>query len=164
MEIIRTNIFHQLLAWAVGDFDYVEALTERKYQGKSIPVRVYTTKGLKEQARFALECAHRTVDYFSEVFEIEYPLPKADLLAVHEFVSFPFLSHPADPKFNDLFYFYIRLWEPWKIGALLHTAQLLYYLTRESLILDIRIELLTSLRTVSLIPIAKHSIRARFDV
>ncbi|KAL4959890.1 M1 family metallopeptidase [Aspergillus stella-maris] len=74
-----------LLAWAVGDFDYVEAFTERKYQGKTIPVRVYTTKGLKEQARFALECAHRTVDYFSEVFEIEYPLPKADLLAVHEF-------------------------------------------------------------------------------
>ncbi|KAL5332209.1 peptidase family M1-domain-containing protein [Aspergillus crustosus] len=74
-----------LLAWAVGDFDYVEALTERKYQGKSIPVRVYTTKGLKEQARFALDCAHQTVDYFSEVFEIEYPLPKADLLAVHEF-------------------------------------------------------------------------------
>ncbi|PYH98352.1 aminopeptidase B [Aspergillus ellipticus CBS 707.79] len=74
-----------LLAWAVGDFEYVEAMTQRKYQGKSIPVRVYTTKGLKEQALFALECAHRTVDYFSEVFEIEYPLPKADLLAVHEF-------------------------------------------------------------------------------
>ena len=64
-------------------------MTQRKYQGKSIPVRVYTTKGLKEQARFALECAHRTVDYFSEVFEIEYPLPKADLLAVHEFVRQP---------------------------------------------------------------------------
>ncbi|KAJ5745559.1 Alanine/arginine aminopeptidase [Penicillium odoratum] len=74
-----------LLAWAVGDFEYVEAMTERKYQGKSIPVRVYTTRGLKEQARFALECANQTVDYFSEIFEIEYPLPKADLLAVHEF-------------------------------------------------------------------------------
>lgn len=61
-------------------------MTQRKYQGKSIPVRVYTTRGLKDQARFALECAHRTVDYFSEVFEVEYPLPKADLLAVHEFV------------------------------------------------------------------------------
>lgn len=77
----------QLLAWAVGDFEYVEAMTQRKYQGKSIPVRVYTTRGLKDQARFALECAHRTVDYFSEIFEIEYPLPKVDLLAVHEFVS-----------------------------------------------------------------------------
>ncbi|KAB8234627.1 peptidase family M1-domain-containing protein [Aspergillus alliaceus] len=74
-----------LLAWAVGDFEYVEAMTQRKYNGKSIPVRVYTTRGLREQARFALECAHRTIDYFSEVFEIEYPLPKADLLAVHEF-------------------------------------------------------------------------------
>ncbi|KAE8348860.1 peptidase family M1-domain-containing protein [Aspergillus coremiiformis] len=74
-----------LLAWAVGDFEHVEAMTQRKYNGKNIPVRVYTTRGLKEQARFALECAHRTVDYFSEVFDVEYPLPKADLLAVHEF-------------------------------------------------------------------------------
>ncbi|EEH16887.2 hypothetical protein PABG_06974 [Paracoccidioides brasiliensis Pb03] len=74
-----------LLAWAVGDFEYVEALTERKYNGASIPVRVYTTRGLKEQARFALDYAHRTIDYFSEIFQIDYPLPKSDLLAVHEF-------------------------------------------------------------------------------
>lgn len=52
-----------------------------------MPVRVYTTKGLEEQARFALECAHKTVDYFSELFGIEYPLPKSDLLCVHAFVS-----------------------------------------------------------------------------
>lgn len=77
----------QLLAWAVGDFGYVEAKTERKYNGSSIPVRVYTTKGLEEQARYALECAHKTVDYFSELFGIEYPLPKSDLLCVHAFVS-----------------------------------------------------------------------------
>lgn len=87
--MLIARIVLQLLAWAVGDFDYVEAMTQRKYKGKSIPVRVYTTRGLKEQARFALECAHRTVDYFSEVFEVEYPLPKADLLAVHEFVGHP---------------------------------------------------------------------------
>lgn len=29
------------------------------------------------------------MDYFSEVFQIDYPLPKVDLLAVHEVVSFP---------------------------------------------------------------------------
>ena len=87
-----------LLAWAIGDFEYVEAFTQRKYRGKNIPVRAYTTRGLKEQARFALECAHRTVDYFSEIFEVEYPLPKADLLAVHEFVrSPPALSNPLTP-------------------------------------------------------------------
>ncbi|KAI9716899.1 MAG: hypothetical protein M1812_005048 [Candelaria pacifica] len=74
-----------LLAWACGDFEFVEDFTQRKYQGRNIPVRVYTTKGLKEQGRFALQNAHKVIDYFSEIFRIDYPLPKADLLAVHEF-------------------------------------------------------------------------------
>lgn len=74
-----------LAAWAVGDFEYVEAFTERKYNGKPLPVRVWTTRGLKEQGRFALEHAHKTLDYFSDIFGIEYPLPKSDLIAVHEF-------------------------------------------------------------------------------
>ncbi|OAL25485.1 hypothetical protein AYO22_04804 [Fonsecaea multimorphosa] len=74
-----------LAAWAIGDFEYVEGFTERKYNGKPLPVRVYTTRGLKEQGRFAMEHAHKILDYFSDVFGIEYPLPKSDLLAVHEF-------------------------------------------------------------------------------
>ncbi|KAK8862013.1 peptidase family M1-domain-containing protein [Apiospora arundinis] len=74
-----------LLAWALGDFEYVESQTERHYNGKQIPVRVYTTRGLKEQGRWALEHAPKTIDLFSEAFDIDYPLPKADLLAVHEF-------------------------------------------------------------------------------
>lgn len=56
-----------LLAWAFGDFEYMEDFTRRKYNGKSLPVRVYTTKGLKQQGQLALESAHQIVDYFSEV-------------------------------------------------------------------------------------------------
>ena len=56
-----------LLAWAFGDFEYVEDFTRRKYKGNRLPVRVYTTRGLKEQGRFGLENAHQVVDYFSEV-------------------------------------------------------------------------------------------------
>jgi len=74
-----------LVAWAFGDFEYVEDFTQRKYNGRNLPVRVYTTRGLKDQGRFALEHAHKTIDLFSEVFDIDYPLPKADMLAVHEF-------------------------------------------------------------------------------
>ncbi|KAI1341791.1 peptidase family M1 [Xylariaceae sp. FL0016] len=74
-----------LLAWAVGDFEYVESHTERRYNGVQIPVRVYTTRGLKDQGKWALEHAPKTIDLFSEKFGIDYPLPKADLLAVHEF-------------------------------------------------------------------------------
>ncbi|KAF5602346.1 glutamyl aminopeptidase [Fusarium pseudocircinatum] len=74
-----------LLAWAVGDFEYIEAFTDRKYDGKQIPVRVYTTRGLKEQGQWALEHAPKIIDFFSEIFDIDYPLPKSDLIAVHEF-------------------------------------------------------------------------------
>jgi aminopeptidase N len=74
-----------LLAWAFGDFEYVEDFTKRKYNGKPLPVRVYTTRGLKEQGQFAVGYAPRVMDYFSEIFQIDYPLPKVDLLAVHEF-------------------------------------------------------------------------------
>lgn len=74
-----------LLAWAVGDFEYVEAHTERRYNGKQLPVRVYTTRGLEKQGRWALEHAPKFIDLFSQIFDIDYPLPKADLLAVHEF-------------------------------------------------------------------------------
>jgi aminopeptidase N len=87
-----------LFAWAFGDFEYVEDFTRRKYNGKSLPVRVYTTKGLKEQGEFALSVAHQIVDYFSEIFKIDYPLPKADLLAVHEF------SHGAMENFGLVTY------------------------------------------------------------
>jgi aminopeptidase N len=76
-----------LYAWAFGDFEYVEDHTKRKYNGKNLPVRVYTTKGLKEQGRFALENAHQVIDLFSDLFGIDYPLPKSDLLAVHEFTA-----------------------------------------------------------------------------
>jgi aminopeptidase N len=76
-----------LLAWAIGDFEYIEDFTKRKYNGKALPVRVYTTRGLKHQAQFALDHAPRIIDHFSELFGIDYPLPKADLLAVHDFVS-----------------------------------------------------------------------------
>ncbi|KAK4504672.1 hypothetical protein PRZ48_002633 [Zasmidium cellare] len=76
-----------LLAWAFGDFEYIEDFTRRKYNGKSLPVRVYTTRGLKHQGQLALDSAHQIVDYFSEIFQIDYPLPKVDLLAVHEFYA-----------------------------------------------------------------------------
>ncbi|KAK2686633.1 hypothetical protein QWA68_015259 [Fusarium oxysporum] len=69
-----------LLAWAIGDFEHIERFTE-----KQVPVRIYTTPGLKEQGRYALEHATKTIDLFCERFGIEYPLPKLDLLAVHEF-------------------------------------------------------------------------------
>ena len=70
-----------LLAWAVGDFGYVEAFTEK---GRKICVRVYAVRGQHEQGAFALGIAPRVLELYSALFDIPYPLDKMDILAVPE--------------------------------------------------------------------------------
>ncbi|MDE0031708.1 MAG: M1 family metallopeptidase [Deltaproteobacteria bacterium] len=71
-----------LLAFVVGEFDYVETETT-----EGVTVRVYTPVGRREQGRFALDVAARTLSFFDEYFGIAYPLPKMDLLAIPDFAA-----------------------------------------------------------------------------
>ncbi|KEF56834.1 uncharacterized protein A1O9_07024 [Exophiala aquamarina CBS 119918] len=76
-----------LLAWAVGDFEYVEAMTKREHKGRRVSVRVYTTRGMARYTHFALQDACDALDFFAETFGVDYPLPKCDHVVVHEFIS-----------------------------------------------------------------------------
>jgi puromycin-sensitive aminopeptidase len=71
-----------LLAFIVGDFEYLEATTKR-----GVKVRVYTIPGKKEQGRFALECGVKTLDLYEEYFAINYPLPVLDMIAIPDFAA-----------------------------------------------------------------------------
>ena len=71
-----------LLAFIVGEFDVVE---EKSREG--VLVRVYTPLGKKEQGRFALDVASRTLSFFDDYFGIPYPLPKMDLIAIADFAA-----------------------------------------------------------------------------
>ncbi len=71
-----------LLAFVVGEFDYVETRT-----AEGVTVRVYTPLGRQEQGRFALDVAARTLSFFHGYFGIAYPLPKMDLLAIPDFAA-----------------------------------------------------------------------------
>lgn len=71
-----------LLAFIVGDFEYLEAATKR-----GVKVRVYTVPGKKEQGRFALECGVKTLDLYEEYFAIKYPLPVLDMIAIPDFAA-----------------------------------------------------------------------------
>lgn len=69
-----------LVAVVCGEFDYVE--------GKSsdgVLVRVYTPLHKKEQGLFALDYAVKVLPYYKEYFNIAYPLPKVDLIAIADF-------------------------------------------------------------------------------
>lgn len=69
-----------LVAAVVGEYDFVE--------GKSsdgVLVRVFTPVGKKEQGLFALDVAIKVLPYYKEYFDIAYPLPKMDLIAIGDF-------------------------------------------------------------------------------
>ncbi|KAL7747575.1 hypothetical protein RI367_007016 [Sorochytrium milnesiophthora] len=87
VKFARTPVMSSyLLAFAVGEFEYIEAYTRATaHLPKPVKCRVYTTKGLSHQGRFALGVAVRTLEYFSEIFGIPYPLSKCDQIAVPDF-------------------------------------------------------------------------------
>ncbi|CAB4252380.1 similar to Saccharomyces cerevisiae YHR047C AAP1 Arginine/alanine aminopeptidase, overproduction stimulates glycogen accumulation [Maudiozyma barnettii] len=68
-----------LVAFIVADLKYVENNSGRT------PVKVYATPGDEANGQFAADLASRTLTFFEKTFNIEYPLPKMDMVAVHEF-------------------------------------------------------------------------------
>jgi len=71
-----------LIAFVVGEFDYVEDQTD-----DGVQVRVYTPLGKADQGTFALEVAKKTIPFYKEYFGIGYPLPKMDLIAIPDFAA-----------------------------------------------------------------------------
>jgi aminopeptidase 2 len=75
-----------LVAFAVGEYDYVEAFAKPKI-GEPIRCRVYTLKGQTRLGEFALDVGIRTLEFFTEYFGIPYALSKCDQLAVPDFAA-----------------------------------------------------------------------------
>ncbi len=71
-----------LLAFIVGDFEFIEKKSKR-----GVKVRVYTTPGKIHQAKFALDCAVKTLEFYEKYFDINYPLNTLDMIAIPDFSS-----------------------------------------------------------------------------
>lgn len=71
-----------LLAFLVGDFEYLEHTTK-----KGVKVRIITTPGKKQQGKFALNVTLKCLDFYEQYFDIPYPLNTLDMIAVPDFES-----------------------------------------------------------------------------
>ena len=69
-----------LVAFCVGEFDYVQAQTSH-----GVLVRVYTPPGKSDSGVFALDCATKCLGAYDDFFGTPYPLPKLDMVAIPEF-------------------------------------------------------------------------------
>jgi aminopeptidase N len=68
-----------LLAFCVGEFDFLQAPTQH-----GVWIKVYTPPGKAESGRFALDCAVQALDQYDDFFQLPYPLPKLDMVAIPE--------------------------------------------------------------------------------
>ncbi|MFI5270635.1 MAG: M1 family metallopeptidase [Candidatus Saccharimonadales bacterium] len=71
-----------LLAFVFGDMKYLEAKTKN-----GTVVRTYATPDNVQFTQFALDSAVRTLEFYNEYFDIPYPLPKCDFVALPDFAS-----------------------------------------------------------------------------
>ena len=70
-----------LIYLGVGEFEYLTSKV-----GK-IQIRVVTTKGNKSKGKFSLELGKKLLVSYEKYFDIKYPLPKLDLIAVPDFAA-----------------------------------------------------------------------------
>ncbi len=70
-----------LLYMGVGEFEFLEDRL-----GKTL-IRLVTTRGKKNQAKFAMEMTKKSLAYFEKYSGIPYPLPKLDMIALPDFAA-----------------------------------------------------------------------------
>ncbi|KAI4380853.1 hypothetical protein MLD38_006993 [Melastoma candidum] len=71
-----------LVAVVIGLFDYVEDHTS-----DGVKVRVYCQVGKRDQGKFALHVAVKTLELYKEYFDTPYTLPKLDMIAIPDFAA-----------------------------------------------------------------------------
>ncbi|KAL1123098.1 hypothetical protein AAG570_002186 [Ranatra chinensis] len=72
-----------LACFIVCDFDRLESGAT----ASGTPITVYARQGQADNMKFARDLAVKAMDYYTKYFEIDYPLPKLDLIAIPDFVS-----------------------------------------------------------------------------
>src|SRR6266480_1275581 len=73
---ITPSMSSYLNVFCAGEFDAIESEVD------GVKLRITTTKGKAERARYALEATAQILHYYNEYFGIPYPLPKLDQLAI----------------------------------------------------------------------------------
>ncbi len=71
-----------LLAFVYGNMSYKEAVTK-----DGVTVRTYATPDNVDYTDFALDVAVKCLEFYNQYFDIKYPLPKLDMVALPDFAS-----------------------------------------------------------------------------
>jgi aminopeptidase N len=71
-----------LVAFIISDFQSISSKT-----AQGVHVAVYTRPGFSSLGKYALETAVKCLEFYDKIFNISYPLPKLDLIAIPDFAA-----------------------------------------------------------------------------
>ncbi|KAJ6480455.1 leucyl aminopeptidase [Mycena vitilis] len=72
-----------IVSYANGPFAHIESAFASALTGTIRPVRIYATPDLISQAQFALELTVQVLPMLEQMFDLEYPLPKMDIVCTN---------------------------------------------------------------------------------
>lgn len=70
-----------LVAFVVSKFEFKETI-----KANNIRFRVWSNPDLLDQSDYALQLGAEILEYFEEYYDVDYPLPKQDIVAIPDFV------------------------------------------------------------------------------
>ena len=70
-----------LLAFVVSDFEY----SEGNKTSNNVTFRIWSRESALEQTKYATSIGPKVLEYYEKYFNIEYPLPKQDMIAIPDF-------------------------------------------------------------------------------
>ena len=77
-----------LVALTIGELEYTETVMQPSASNaNAIQIRIYTTKGSKALGTYALSAAKTVLELYQFQFNIDYPLPKCDMVAIPDFAA-----------------------------------------------------------------------------
>ncbi|KAF7991209.1 hypothetical protein HCN44_002771 [Aphidius gifuensis] len=76
-----------LICFIVSDFVSVTGKAKKLDDINTFPLSVYTTRQHRDKALFSLDVGIKIIQWYTNIFKIDYPLPKLDMAAIPDFVS-----------------------------------------------------------------------------
>lgn len=73
-----------LVAYSVSDFEYKEAKVDTE---EDVVFRIYARRDAMAQVDYAAEVGPKVLKFYEDYFQIKFPLPKIDMIAIPDFAG-----------------------------------------------------------------------------